>query len=193
MLLKRIFDIGTSVMVLLTIGWFILLCIVLAKYDTKKSGLFSQNRVGKNGVLFRVLKIRTMKSVEGIDTTVTSSNDIRITRLGSIFRRTKIDELPQFWNVLKGDMSLVGPRPDVPGYADRLQGDDKIVLSIRPGITGPASIYFRNEETLLAGQKDPEMYNKEVIWPAKVKINKAYIEKWSFGRDLYYLWKTVSS
>jgi lipopolysaccharide/colanic/teichoic acid biosynthesis glycosyltransferase len=111
--------------------------------------------------------------------------------LGRFWRKTKIDELPQLINVLKGDMSFVGPRPDVPGYADKLEGEDRIVLSVRPGITGPATLKYRDEEALLAGQKDPERYNNEVIWPDKVRINKEYIKSYSFKNDLVYIAKTI--
>jgi len=125
------------------------------------------------------------------ETTVTRRGDPRITPLGSLLRRTKIDELPQLWNVLLGDMSFVGPRPDVPGFADILQGEEREMLSIRPGITGPATLKYRDEEELLAAQDDPEGYNRDVIWPDKVKINLNYIRNWSLGRDIGYIVKTV--
>ena len=112
------------------------------------------------------MKIRTMNSVGG--TTVTTANDTRITRSGALMRRLKIDELPQLINVLRGEMSLVGPRPDVPGFADLLIGDDRVVLTVRPGITGPAAIEYRHEEEILARVADPEGYNRDVIWPDKV-------------------------
>jgi lipopolysaccharide/colanic/teichoic acid biosynthesis glycosyltransferase len=122
---------------------------------------------------------------------VTTGRDRRITWLGRIWRKTKIDELPQLINVLKGNMSFVGPRPDVPGYADRLQGDDRIVLSVRPGITGPATLKYRDEEALLADQDDPERYNNEVLWLDKVRINREYVESWSFWQDIRYILKTI--
>ncbi|MBA6363257.1 sugar transferase, partial [Colwellia sp. BRX8-8] len=106
-------------------------------------------------------------------------------------RKFKVDELPQLVNVLFGTMSFVGPRPDVPGYADLLEGDDRIVLTIKPGITGPASIKYKNEEELLAHQTDPKFYNDTVIWPDKVKINKEYISKYSFYTDIKFILKTV--
>ncbi|MCH8496630.1 MAG: sugar transferase, partial [Balneolales bacterium] len=122
--------------------------------------------------------------------TVTTSTDVRISGIGRILRRAKIDELPQLWNVLKGDMSLVGPRPDVPGYADALTGDDRIVLSVRPGITGPASLFFRKEELLLSRVDNPVEYNDSVIWPEKVRINRRYVENYSFFGDLCWLFYT---
>ena len=134
-----------------------------------------------------------MRTIPDQITTVTTANDPRITKLGSFFRRSKIDELPQLINVLIGDMSFVGPRPDVPGYADKLTGDDRIILSIRPGITGPASLKYRNEELILAKQADPEEYNRTVIYPYKVKINKSYVETWEFTGDIHYIWRTFSN
>jgi lipopolysaccharide/colanic/teichoic acid biosynthesis glycosyltransferase len=115
----------------------------------------------------------------------------RITKSGALFRKTKIDELPQLFNVLFGSMSFVGPRPDVVGFADMLEGEDRIILSIRPGITGPASLKYKDEESLLAEQENPEQYNRDVIWPDKVKINRVYIREWSLRKDVDYIKKTV--
>lgn len=185
--IKRSFDFIVSL-----IGLFALLPIIVAAWgiaaiETRSYGLFVQERVGRNGKLFYVYKIKTMKKIEGIDTTITQSNDVRITKSGGFFRKTKIDELPQLWNVLIGNMSFVGPRPDVPGYADKLEGNDRVILSIRPGITGPASLKYKNEEELLERQDDPRGYNDNVIWPDKVKINKQYASHWSFKKDIKYI------
>jgi lipopolysaccharide/colanic/teichoic acid biosynthesis glycosyltransferase len=106
-------------------------------------------------------------------------------------RKWKIDELPQLINVLLGRMSFVGPRPDVAGFADRLTGEDRMILSVRPGITGPATLKYHDEEKLLARQQDPEKYNRDVIWPDKVRINKRYILEYSFSKDMQYIWETV--
>ena len=133
-----------------------------------------------------------MKVLQESGTTVTTDNDPRITPLGKLFRKTKIDELPQLLNVLVGDMSLVGPRPDVPGFADKLEGEDRIILSVRPGITGPATLKYRNEEEILAAQEDPERYNLEVIYPDKIKINREYVEHYSFAKDLRYILHTLT-
>lgn len=138
-----------------------------------------------------MVKIKTMRPMASFTTTVTRRGDPRITRLGAFLRRTKIDELPQLWNVLGGNMSFVGPRPDVPGFADKLQDEERTMLSIRPGITGPATLKYRNEEELLGAQGDPEAYNREVIWPDKVQINLEYIRHWSLGRDIRYVLDTV--
>ncbi len=129
--------------------------------------------------------------MDGIDTSVTTGADPRITCSGRFFRRTKIDELPQLINVLKGEMSFVGPRPDVPGFADSLQGDDRLILSVRPGITGPATLHFRDEEVLLAQQSDPERFNREVIYPEKVRLNRQYVENYRFIDDLKFIWQTI--
>ncbi len=189
--IKRIFDILLSFFGLLACWWIILLAWMVSAIETKSNGFFVQQRVGKDGKLFNVIKIKTMKIVKGVETTVTSSNDARITTTGAFFRKTKIDELPQLWNVLLGQMSFVGPRPDVPGYADRLQGKDRIILSIRPGITGPAQLAYKNEEEILSNQNDSVKYNDEIIWPDKVRINQEYIEDYSFFKDIYYIWKTI--
>jgi lipopolysaccharide/colanic/teichoic acid biosynthesis glycosyltransferase len=188
---KRVFDFCVSLLGLGLTFWIILPAWLLATVDTRKNGFFMQDRVGRNGKTFKVIKVRTMRPVQGVETVVTTDQDPRITRLGRFWRKTKIDELPQLINVLKGDMSFVGPRPDVPGFADRLVGDKRLVLSIRPGITGPATLKYRDEEQILMGVEDPETYNREVIFPDKVRINLEYIREYSFWKDLKYIWVTV--
>ena len=190
--LKRMFDFLVSLVALVLFLPIIILCWVLATIDTRSNGFFIQQRVGKNGKLFRVFKIKTMSNAgDKRRSSISLSNMNEITRLGACFRKYKLDELPQLYNVLIGDMSFVGPRPDVPGYADSLIGDDRIILSIRPGITGPASIKYKNEEYILAKKKDPKKYNDNVIWPDKVKLNKQYITNYSFIMDLHYILKTI--
>ncbi len=188
---KRIFDIFASTVGLLMSWWLIALAIVAATVDTRQFGLFKQKRIGLLGRPFKVLKIRTMRSSAISHTTVTTEDDPRVTRLGRVLRKLKIDELPQLINVLRGQMSFVGPRPDVPGFADRLHGNARIILTIRPGITGPATLKYRNEELLLASVADPERYNREVIFPDKVAINMAYIENYHFRSDLHYIRDTL--
>ena len=190
--LKRGIDVLGSGFGLLLVCWLIGLTWLLATWDTGANGFFVQERVGRNGRRFRVIKLRTMHVQPNVATTVTTAGDARITPLGRFFRRTKLDELPQLINVLKGDMSFVGPRPDVPGYADALIGDDRIILAVRPGITGPATLAYRDEEALLASVPNPEAYNREVIWPDKVRLNREYVENWSFWRDMFYIWVTVT-
>jgi len=188
---KRVFDLFFSSFGLLVTWWLILAAWLAASFDTRSNGFFIQKRVGRNGKVFRVVKIKTMSLVTGIDTTVTRRDDPRITQLGAFFRRTKIDELPQLWNVFIGDMSFVGPRPDVPGFADKLQGEARAILSLRPGITGPATLKYRNEEEILSQQVDSEAYNLHIIWPDKVNINLEYIRNWSLWRDIRYILETV--
>ena len=168
------------------------IAFIIASIETKSLGLFIQKRVGREAKLFNVFKIKTMKSIEGLESTITTSSDMRITKSGKFFRDTKIDELPQLFNVLLGSMSFVGPRPDVEGYADKLEGEDRLLLTIRPGITGPASIKYKNEEEILAKQSNPKEYNDRVIWVDKVAINLKYIKEWSLTKDLYYIIKTVT-
>jgi lipopolysaccharide/colanic/teichoic acid biosynthesis glycosyltransferase len=188
---KRLLDVlvaGTALVVtspLFLVGW------VAAVVETRRSGVFRQVRIGRDGTPFEVFKLRTMRPVAGVDTTVTTRHDLRITRSGAWLRRLKIDELPQLVNVLRGEMSLVGPRPDVPGFADRLEGADRILLSVRPGITGPAAVAYRHEEDILAAVADPERYNDEVIWPDKVRLNREYLEHYRLRDDLLWLARTV--
>ena len=191
-LLKRAFDVFAAGAGLLAFGWLILFGAAVSALAHGGSGFFVQRRVGRYGRTFPLVKLTTMRRVSGPVTSVTTRGDPRITATGSVLRRTKLDELPQLVNVLAGHMSMVGPRPDVPGFADRLVGPDRIVLSVRPGITGPATLAYRDEETLLAAQSDPERYNREVVFPDKVRINREYIETYSFWRDLAYLWRTVA-
>ena len=188
---KWIFDIVLSVIGICMTWWLMVLAWVVASIETKSNGLFIQERIGREGNLFFVFKIKTMKHVANIDTTVTTSEDSRITTSGAFFRKTKIDELPQLFNVLFGTMSFVGPRPDVVGFADMLEGEDRIILSLRPGITGPASLKYKDEEKLLSLQKDAERYNREVIWPDKVAINKMYLKNWTLKKDIAYIIKTI--
>lgn len=189
--IKRMFDLIFSFIGLIITGPIIAVAWVLATLDTGRNGFFLQSRVGRFGKSFKIVKIRTMRTDSVLNTTVTTSTDRRITRVGRILRKTKIDELPQLINVLIGDMSFVGPRPDVAGFADVLEGDDRVVLSVRPGITGPAALAYRNEEEILSLQEDPELYNREVIFPEKVRINREYIRKYSFLNDIKYIFLTL--
>ena len=188
---KRVFDVIFAVIGIVLTWWVMLLAWVIASFETKNNGLFMQERIGKEGKRFQVYKIKTMKEIPGYESSVTTQRDPRITRSGAFFRRFKIDELPQLFNVLFGSMSFVGPRPDVPGFADRLEGEERVLLTLRPGITGPASLKYKEEERLLTEQDDPEVYNREVIWPDKVKINLAYIQDWSLKQDIIYIMKTI--
>lgn len=152
--------------------------------------VFTQKRVGKGGKLFTMCKFRSM-SAHHSGSTVSVAGESRITPLGAKLRRYKLDELPELWNVFIGDMSFVGPRPDVPGYADKLEGDDRRVLQLRPGITGPASLKYRDEEVLLAAQANPQEFNDKVIYPDKVRINLYYLDHYSFVTDIKMIIATV--
>lgn len=151
---------------------------------------FKQNRVGRHGKLFRMIKFRSMKVNHG-GSSVSVKGESRITPLGAKMRKYKIDEFPEFWNILIGDMSFVGPRPDVPGYADKLTGDDRLLLTFRPGLTGAASLKYSNEEELLALQDNPQKYNDTVLYPNKVKIEINYIRHWSFWLDIKIILHTL--
>lgn len=191
-LMKRLFDLFFSFICLLVFIGPLSILLFLATISTGKFGLYSQKRIGLNGNTFIMYKIRSMK--EGDDSSgITLKNDSRITRFGQFLRNFKLDEIPQLWNVIIGDMSLVGPRPDIEGYADQLLGDDRIILSIRPGITGPATIKYKNEEEMLVAQTDPRYYNDTVIWKDKIEINKQYIKNWSLLGDIRYIFKTIFS
>jgi len=188
---KRLFDIILSIVGIGLTWWIMFFAWVIATIETKSNGLFLQKRVGKDAKMFHVFKIKTMKNTDNIKTHVTTKDDSRITKSGAFFRATKIDELPQLFNVLWGTMSFVGPRPDVAGFADLLEDEDRIILSVRPGITGPASLKYRDEESILAQQNNPEAYNKDVIWRDKVQINKNYVKYWSLKKDIMYIIKTI--
>ena len=190
-LFKRAFDIVASLAGLLLLAPVIFLCWLVATIDTRSNGFFIQERIGRHGRVFRVCKIKTMCPGDSKRSPIASRNIASISKSGRFFRKYKLDELPQLFNVLIGSMSFVGPRPDVPGYADRLQGGDRIILSLRPGITGPASIKYKDEESILAAVDDPEAYNDRVIWPDKVRINREYFNNYSLLGDLRYIFHTI--
>lgn len=189
---KRLFDIVVSLIGLIVTFPVILISAFLVRVKYKEGGFFTQSRIGKDGKEFKIIKIKTMSSRIDFNTTVTTKSDPRITKLGKIFRKTKIDELPQLINVFKGDMSFVGPRPDVKELVYTIPEEVReIFLSIRPGITGPATLKYRNEEETLASVEDPQLYNEEVIFPDKVEINLEYIRGYSFIKDIGYIIKTI--
>lgn len=191
MTLKYLFDRVMAFVGLLFL-WPILLVVAILIRVKMPGGpvIFTQKRVGRGGQLFTMYKFRSMTVGHG-GSSVSVAGESRITPLGAKLRHYKLDELPELWNVLIGDMSFVGPRPDVPGYADQLQGDDREVLQLRPGITGPASLKYRDEEELLARQADPQKYNDEVIFPDKVRINRYYLHHYSFVKDIEMIFCTV--
>jgi lipopolysaccharide/colanic/teichoic acid biosynthesis glycosyltransferase len=170
-------------MVFLVIGvGFLLLVIAITAIDTQSNGFFTQERIGQHGKSFLIYKLRTLHAKTN-----------KSTLWGRILRKTKLDEIPQILNLLKGEMTLVGPRPDVAGYADKLEGADRIILNLKPGITGLASLKYRNEEQILSQQPNPQHYNDEVIWPDKVRINKWYAQNRTISMDLQILFYTLFS
>ena len=205
MILKWIFDRVVALIGLLFL-WPVLLVVAIMVKVKMPGGpaFFVQKRVGKGGNLFKCHKFRTM-TVKHNGSTVSVAGDSRITPLGVILRHYKLDELPGLWDVLIGNMSFVGPRPDVPGYADKLQGDDRDVLKLRPGITGPATLKYRREDEMIADyvaqrqaqgdmrpmQEIATEYNDQVIYPDKVRLNCYYYRHYSFWRDIQMIFATV--
>jgi lipopolysaccharide/colanic/teichoic acid biosynthesis glycosyltransferase len=190
-MLKFIFDRLVSLIgLLLLLPLLVVVAIVIRCKMPDGPVIFKQKRVGKNGRHFTMYKFRSM-SVGHDGSSVSVAGESRITPLGAKLRKYKLDELPELWNVLIGDMSFVGPRPDVPGYMDMLDGEDREILLLRPGITGPASLKYRNEEELLAKQERPQSYNDEVIFPDKVRINRYYLHHYSFVKDVKMIVCTV--
>lgn len=190
-MLKEIFDRISAIAGLLLL-WPVMAVVALLIAVRMPGGpvIFRQQRVGRGGRLFTMVKFRTM-TVGHSGSSVSVAGESRITPLGATLRRLKLDELPELWNVACGDMSLVGPRPDVPGYADMLTGDARRVLELKPGITGPATLKYRNEEELLALCDDPVAYNDLVIFPDKVRINLEYLDSRTFAGDIYIILQTV--
>ena len=170
---------------------FLIVAILNKKRMPGGPVIFKQQRVGQYGRLFTVFKFRSMNVAGEGRTSIASEEEDRITPLGKTLRRYKLDELPELWNVLKGDMSFVGPRPDVPGYADKLKGKDRDILKLKPGITGPASLKYRQEEDLLNSVTNPQEYNDKVIYPDKVRLNLYYLEHYSFFKDIEMIMCTV--
>ena len=189
MKLKRIFDIIFSFLGLILFSWLVFLSWIIASIETRSNGFFMQKRVGKYGKPFNIIKIKTMHNA-GSSRKIMIDN-LRITKSGRFFRKTKIDELPQLYNVLIGKMSFVGPRPDIFGFADKLKGEDRKILSILPGITSLASLKYKNEEEILSKKNNPDKFNKDVIYPDKVRLNLEYIKERSFVLDLKIILRTL--
>ncbi|MDT7833441.1 sugar transferase [Flavobacteriaceae bacterium S356] len=177
-IIKRVLDFFLSLLLIFLLIIPILVLVIIAAIDTRSSGIFVQERIGIHSKPFNIFKLRTFTIKGGKASTV-----------GTFLRKRKLDELPQLLNVLRGDMSFVGPRPDIKGYADKLKGEDRIILSVKPGITGPASLEYRNEENML---KDASLHiDQAFLWKKKVEINKRYIREYSLGKDIGYMLKTI--
>lgn len=195
MIAKRLFDLFFVIPGLIVLSPAFLVIVLLIKLKDGGNVLFKQERVGKNGKLFKVLKFRTMvMNAEKLGDKVTTGNDPRITPIGAVLRKYKLDELPQLINVLKGDMSLVGPRPEVPEYVEFYPEDTKkIVLSVKPGITDIASIEFVNENELLSNSDDPVADYKNKVLPVKLAYNVDYVNGRSLWMDFSLIFKTIAA
>ena len=190
-MIKRSFDFFSSFIGLIILLPLLIFVSLAIKIGSSGPIFFSQKRVGKDGRLFTLVKFRSMTVKQDSSNTATARGDVRITKIGAFLRKYKLDELPELWNVVMGEMSLVGPRPDVPGYADSLKGTDRNMLKLRPGITGTASLKYANEEEILAAQEDPQKYNDEVIFPDKVIVNLEYYENQSLWLDIKIIFATI--
>ena len=191
MIIKYIFDRLVALIGLLFLWPLLIILAILIKVKMPGGpAFFTQKRVGQHGRLFTMHKFRSM-AVSHDDSSISVAGEARITSFGATLRKYKLDELPELWDVLIGNMSFVGPRPDVPGYADMLTGDDRRMLELRPGITGPASLKYRDEEELLAKVDNPIEYNDKVIFPDKVRINLYYLDHYSFWKDIQMIIYTV--
>ena len=188
---KRLLDVVCAGTLLLVCFFPMTLIAVLIMITSGAPVIFRQTRTGHEGNPFTIFKLRTMSRDSEQAGSVTIAGDKRVTTIGRFLRRFKLDELPQLWNVFIGDMSIVGPRPDVPEYTDTLTGPENEILAVRPGITGPATIMFRKEEAMFAGQEDPYEYNRLVIYPAKSELNLQYCRTISVWSDLYWIARTV--
>ena len=180
MLVKRIFDFFFSIIGLVFLSWLILIVLLRASIDTGSFGIFTQTRIGQNGKKFKIFKIKSM--LDG---------NKSISKLGIFLRKSKLDELPQLFNIFLGHMSFVGPRPDIAGYYNNLKGEERLILKLKPGLTSEASLKYFDEEALLQQQKNPQEYNDTVIFPDKVKLNLHYYFHHSLLGDLKIIHKTL--
>ena len=189
--MKRLFDFITSLIGLIVLVPIFIIVSLLVKISSVGPVFFVQKRIGKNGKIFQMIKFRSMFVIQNSNSAISVKGDVRITKIGAFLRKFKLDELPELWNVLKGDMSLVGPRPDVCGYADNLIGEDRKILELRPGITGVASLKYYNEEDVLATQSNPLKFNDEVIYPDKVRLNLDYYQNNNLWIDIKIIFATI--
>lgn len=182
---KRCFDILFALALLLVTSPVLFCAFLLASYDTKSIGVFTQIRIGQYGEKFTIFKLKTITNSE--------ENIQNISKIGAFLRKYKLDELPQIFNILKGEMSVVGPRPDIPGYYDSLTGNNKKILDLKPGLTSTASIKYKNEEELLNKQQNPLQYNDHVIFPDKVKLNLEYLNNHTLLGDVKIILETIKT
>lgn len=191
MIYKTLFDYIVAIIGLIILFPLLILISIGIKLTMGNGNIiFSQKRVGKNGEIFTIHKFRTMVNVHH-GSSISIAGENRITKLGSFLRKYKLDELPELFDIICGKMSFVGPRPDVPGYADKLENHESLILKIKPGITGLASLKYRDEEEILSRVDNPIEYNNEIIFPDKIKINLYYIKNWSFLLDIQIIVYTI--
>ncbi len=191
MLLKRIFDLFFAIFGIIVLSPFLIIIAILIKLDSKGSVFFKQTRITKDSKEFQIYKFRTMRENTEGNKQITVGNDNRITKIGSFLRKTKLDELPQFINILKGEMSFVGPRPEVPKYVALYTDEQKEILKIRAGITDYASIYFSNESEILGEQENPEEFYIKKIMPYKIELNKKYLKEIGIITDIKLIFLTI--
>ena len=189
--MKVIFDYVMAICGVIFLAPLLVIVAILIKLTSKGDVFYTQGRIGRYGKTFTIIKFRSMTADHGDSNTVTVGGDMRITKFGAFMRKYKLDELPELLNILKGDMSFVGPRPDIPGYADNLKGEDRKILNLRPGITGVASLKYANEEKILSAQKDPVKFHDEVIYPEKVKLNLDYYYNNNLWVDIKIIFATI--
>lgn len=189
--MKVIFDYLMAICGVIFLAPLLVIVAILIKLTSKGNVFYTQGRIGRYGKPFTIIKFRSMTADHGDSNTVTVDGDMRITKFGAFMRKYKLDELPELLNILKGDMSFVGPRPDLPGYADNLKGEDRKILNLRPGITGVASLKYANEEKILSAQEDPIKFHDEVIYPDKVKLNLDYYYNNNLWVDIKIIFATI--
>jgi lipopolysaccharide/colanic/teichoic acid biosynthesis glycosyltransferase len=182
-IVKRLFDISFSIIGLFLFSWVLLLAWISAIIDTRSNGIFTQERIGQFGKGFKIYKLRSIQ-IEP------KKRTLQISKMGRFLRNYKLDELPQLINVLKGEMSIVGPRPDIVGYYDTLEGENRKILELKPGLTSTASLKYYSEDTLLGMEDDPLYFNDNVIFPDKIKMNLDYYYHQSFLEDLKIIGNT---
>lgn len=187
---KRLFDMVCAALGLLVLSPVLLVCALLVGLTSPGGVLFRQERIGKDGVPFTIYKFRSMRK-DNAGLKISTSRDTRITSVGRVLRKTKLDELPQLWNVLKGDMSFVGPRPEVREYTDLYTPEQRQVLMVRPGVTGLASIRYRNENELLTASSDPNRTYIDEVMPAKLALDLKYIPRACVSYDIKLIWETL--
>jgi lipopolysaccharide/colanic/teichoic acid biosynthesis glycosyltransferase len=180
-MIKRLFDFAFSLIFILILSWVIFLLFILSSIIFKSFGIFFQERIGQYGKKFIIYKLKSM------------NNEKKTNNFGFFIRKYKLDELPQLFNILKGEMSFVGPRPDIEGYYDKLQGEERKILTLKPGLTCEASIKYNNEDYILKQQKNPKQFNDTIIFPDKLKMNLEYYNNHNFFVDLQIIFKTIKN